>query len=48
MKIVSLLVAITIGVTFAIRHFEQPVGAVTNSFCGTPDQHCNSFTYRVN
>lgn len=48
MKIVSLLVAMAIGVHLAIASFETPVGSVSNSFCGSPDQHCTTFTYRVN
>uniref|UniRef100_A0AB39CCX9 Uncharacterized protein n=1 Tax=Pseudomonas phage RVTF4 TaxID=3236931 RepID=A0AB39CCX9_9VIRU len=48
MKIVSILFAIAVGVTFAIKHFEEPVGSVSNSFCGSPDKHCTTFTYEVN
>lgn len=47
-RILSVLVAVAIGVTCAIKHFEEPVGSVTNSFCGSPDRHCTSFTYEVN
>lgn len=47
MKIASIVLAMVVGVTLAVRSFEEPVGSVSNSFCGSPDRHCNTFTYEV-
>lgn len=47
MKVTSIVLVMVMGVFMAVRSFEEPMGSVTNSFCGSPDRHCNTYTYEV-